>query len=71
MARKLRLVGSDPLDTVTYRVPLRAKQIITSTLSDGSQALLMLSEEGRIYILGTEGWLAYPMMEVPHNDSTV
>jgi hypothetical protein len=62
MARKLNLVRPGDSAPVEQH-PLRCKQLLVSPLPDGSSALLMVSMDDKVYILGNEGWLAYNMME--------
>jgi hypothetical protein len=65
VAAKLKLVNKNDIPTMPPR-PIRGKQLVVSPLPDGSSALLLLSEEGIVYILGTEGWMSYNMMEAGH-----
>lgn len=65
MASKLRAVSKDEVVKPTPRPPLVAAYIDTLRLSDGSEALLMVSREGGVYSLDPNGgWLALNMMEV-------
>lgn len=67
MAAKLRAVSKDE---VVPRPPqrLRARSLTTLTLSNGSDALLMVSQDDVVYSLDPNGgWLALNMEEVFDN----
>ena len=71
MARqnRLKLVGKD----VIPKPPslLRARQIMPLMLASGAETVVMVSEEGFVYSLGSEGWMAFKMVEEAFDDSTV
>lgn len=65
---RLRAVGKDEVVKRPPPQPLVAAYIDTLRLSDGSEALLMVSREGVVYSLDPNGgWLALNMMEVFDN----
>ena len=50
---------------------LRAKTAFTVMLSNGQEALGMVSDEGLIYFTGDNGWVPMDMTQEVTNDPTV
>ena len=67
--RRLKLVGKDTVPNPPNL--LRARQIMPLMLVSGAETVVMVSEEGFVYTLGGDGWIAFKMVEEAFDDSTV
>ena len=63
MARKLKLVGRDHVVT-TKVLSLRARQIMAFQHPEGGEGLMMVSEDGLIYLRRDDGWVPFDMTPV-------
>lgn len=67
--RRLKLVGKDTLPKLPSL--LRARQIMPLMLASGAETIVMVSDEGFVYTLGSDGWLPFNMVMEVLDDPTV
>ena len=67
---KLKLVPKGARAT-PQPTQLRAKQIMTFNHPDGGEGLMMVAEDGIIYMRTEKGWIAFDMTEAANDNPTL